>query len=189
MNILLGVTGSVAATLTEKLVLALKELGDVKIVITESAKPFLKDWSKFFTDNNEWTWSEEGGWARIKYKKDDPVLHIELRKWADVFIIAPLTVNTLAKMNYGLCDNLLTSIYRAWDWTKGVVVAPSANTMMWENNPTPEQIRNLINKGVIVVPPIKKELACGDTGEGAMANINDIVNYTKEALNWRSSTC
>ena len=53
MNILLGVTGSVAATLTEKLVLALKELGDVKIVITESAKPFLKDWSKFFTDNNE----------------------------------------------------------------------------------------------------------------------------------------
>ena len=254
MNILLGVTGSVASTLTGKLALALRKLGHVKIVITESAKPFfkkdtlketsygtssegpqsrsylhvpngefyqgakgLKEKKSAFTvltDKDEWTWSEqykyiEGPYLnytlkyphlevvkpeqkihtarrdRTLYLKDDPVLHIELRKWADVLVIAPLSANTLAKMTYGLCDNLLTSIYRAWDWRKPVVVAPSMNTMMWENDPTSDQLGKLRNRSVIVVPPMEKELACGDIGEGAMALIDDIVKATKEELVWR----
>ena len=222
MNILLGVTGSVAATLTPKLALALKELGDVRIVITESAKPFLPPmpykqiqindtFFPVYTEEEEWTWKDAytytdkkqldltDNWQllddikfkevtayreRKQYKKDDLVAHIELRKWADVLVIAPLTANTLAKMTYGLCDNLLTSIYRAWDWTKEVVVAPAMNTMMWTNNPTFDQIHKLQGRGVKVVPPIKKELACGDTGEGAMAEIRNIVIKTEAALHW-----
>lgn len=194
MNILLGVTGSVAATLTPKLAAALKELGDVNIVLTNPAQSFASPTQlrkqyglEVFTEKDEWTWQDtfQGGQTveREYYHKNDEVLHIELRKWADVLVIAPLSANTLAKMTYGLCDNLLTSIYRAWDWNKQIVVAPSMNTMMWENSPTPEQIRNLRSE-VKVCRPISKELACGDTGEGAMARIEDIVEKVKRALYW-----
>ena len=218
MNILLGVTGSVAATLTGKLANALITLGKeytpdapkhkVRIVVTKSAEPFIEDdlenkchlelehpsgghieqlKSTVFSDDHEWRWPgsiETNCSYRRKYQKNDKVLHIELRKWADVLVIAPLSANTLAKMTYGLCDNLLTSIYRAWDWRKPVIVAPSMNTMMWENDPTSDQLRKLRNRSVIVVPPMEKELACGDIGEGAMALIDDIVKATKEELFW-----
>ena len=258
MNILLGVTGSVAATLAGKLAVKLQMNGkhDVKIVITESTKPFLKGflyetgghicpiddrrdgpWSRsylqivngnfrqnkktgkliptlstfsVFTDKDEWTWEDsevfknrdqleiKGDMPEIEvsfqkwikyhdrphYKKEDPILHIDLRKWADVFVIAPVSANTLAKMTYGMCDNLLTSIYRAWDWSKEVVVAPAMNTFMWSNAPTAEQIRGLKERGVKVVPPMNKELACGDVGDGAMAMIDDIVAKVNEALVW-----
>lgn len=55
-------------------------------------------------------------------KKGDPVLHIELRKWADLLVVAPLSANTLAKLAQGLCDNCLTSVVRAWDWSKPLLV-------------------------------------------------------------------
>lgn len=58
-------------------------------------------------------------------KKGDPVLHIELRKWADLLIVAPLSANTLAKLAQGLCDNCLTSVVRAWDWNKPLLVRVS----------------------------------------------------------------
>lgn len=62
-----------------------------------------------FTDENEWsTWQKRG----------DPVLHIELRKWADMILIAPLSANTMAKIVNGICDNLLTCVMRAWDFTE-----------------------------------------------------------------------
>lgn len=61
----------------------------------------------------------------------DPVLHIELRRWADVLVLAPLSANTMAKVAHGLCDNLLTSVVRAWDYAKPMIVAPAMNTYMW----------------------------------------------------------
>lgn len=75
-------------------------------------------------DDDEWScWN----------KREDPVLHIELRKWADVFLVAPLSANTLAKMANGLCDNLLTCVARAWDFKRPLLVAPAMNTLMWES--------------------------------------------------------
>jgi phosphopantothenoylcysteine synthetase/decarboxylase len=71
----------------------------------------------------------------------DPVLHIELRKWADAFLIVPLDANTLAKAAVGLCDNLVSSVIRAWDSKdKPLLVAPAMNTVMWEHSLTQEQL-------------------------------------------------
>lgn len=102
-HILLGLTGSVAAIKGEELVGLLSQIGIVRIVATNAAGHFFKPAAlppdaTAFSDTTEWH-----DWA----KKGDPVLHIELRKWADIFVIAPLSANTLAKIANGLCDNLL----------------------------------------------------------------------------------
>ena len=121
---------------------------------------------ELFTDASEWTaWSSLG----------DPVLHIELRKWADCMIIAPLSANTLAKLANGICDNLLTCVARAWDLEeKPMWVAPAMNTAMWKHPVTDEQAKKLEQWGVKFVDPQTKRLACGDFGMGAMASPEEI---------------
>lgn len=197
MNILLGLTGSVATTVAPKLVERLKELGNVKVVVTKSANAFMRydfdQWTAFngvsiYDDSDEWLWDNQD---RNHYQKNDPVLHIELRKWATVFVIAPMSANTLAKMANGICDNLLTSVLRAWDFTRPIVLAPAMNTFMWQH-PTTEKhlaairswdINHRLNT-VSIVHPVKKMLACGDQGEGAMANIDDIVEVVRSKTQW-----
>jgi phosphopantothenoylcysteine decarboxylase len=105
----------------------------------------------------------------------------QLRKWADVMLIAPLSANTLAKVSHGLCDNLLTCIVRAWDFSKPLLVAPAMNTHMWSHPFTAPQLDILQRLGVVVIPPISKRLACGDVGVGAMAAVESIVDAVKEA--------
>ena len=215
MNILLGITGSVAATLNKKLVVALQELGEVQVIFTKWGEWFVSKADqeslrlgtgilypvKIHKDEDEWPQytrpktNEELSPQNINYaninmdvprvwQKTDPILHIDLRRWASVLVIAPLTANTLAKMATGMCDNLLTSVWRCWDHNRPVIVAPAMNTMMWKNWPTTEQILQLQKLGVMVVQTAKKELACGDVGYGAMGDIKDIVWKTKEALRW-----
>jgi phosphopantothenoylcysteine decarboxylase len=188
-NVLLGVTGSVAATLTPKMVEALTAIGPVQVVATESARYFFEHAAvvryadRINYDHDEWWYGDlrtEG--AKKWKKKGDPVVHIDLRDWADILVLAPLTANTMAKMCSGICDNLITSVTRAWDFQKPIVFAPAMNTLMWHNWATPIQVAMLQNLGAFLVPPISKELACGDEGEGAMARIEDIVAKAKEAL-------
>jgi len=184
VNILLGLTGSVASTLAPKIVKKLQELGEVRVVCTDSSINFFDDMEleklcKIYTDRDEWTFGDH----RPVYQKDDPVLHIELRDWADVLVIAPLSANTLAKMTNGICDNLLTSIYRAWRPHKPVIVAPAMNTQMWENVITKVQVTTLTQMGrVYVVQPVKKVLACGEEGMGAMAHIDTIHDKIKKTF-------
>ena len=121
---------------------------------------------RLYRDADEW-----GSWRG----RGDPVLHIELRKWADVLLIAPLSANTLAKLAAGLCDNLLTCIARAWESSRPVVLAPAMNTAMWEHRLTASHMAELTSAGACVVPPVAKRLACGDTGVGAMAEVHDIA--------------
>ena len=173
-KVLLGVTGSVAATLTTKLVSKLESNFEVKVVPTIRAGYFIYNSSVvsntpypkgYYTELDEWTWVRKG----------DPIMHIELRKWADLFLIAPLTANTLAKISNGLCDNLLTSIARAWDFDKPMIVAPACNSLMYSHPITSQQLHTLETWGVKVIDPVEKTLACGDTGIGAMADIDTIV--------------
>ena len=194
-NVLLGVTGSVAAVKTPELVAALRAAGHaVRVVATDAALYFfdpapLRD--VLTTDADEW--------PADRYTRGDPVLHIELRKWADVFCIAPLDANTLAKLAVGLADNCLTCVWRAWDPAKPVVLAPAMNTLMWQHPFTRRHLRAvacdfggghlpghlgeddlipLVNdrcKGLRVVPPVSKALACGDVGVGAMAAVADVA--------------
>jgi phosphopantothenoylcysteine decarboxylase len=198
-NVLLGVTGSVAAIRTPELYQALKEAGHaVRIVATQSARYFFdstrlkSNGADLIVDEDEWPGQVEGR----RYQRDDPVLHIELRRWADLLVIAPLDANTLAKLANGLSDNCLTCVWRAWDLARPVVLAPAMNTLMWEHPLTARHLRQLawtepapdrldqdamvdwINRSeprLRLVPPQNKRLACGDVGVGAMASLEAIV--------------
>lgn len=197
-RVLLGVTGSVAAVKTPELVSLLRVSGhSVRVAATEPALSFFDvaqvsgvgSEPVLFRDRDEWP-------QRRLFRVGEPVLHIELRKWADVLAIAPLDANTLAKLALGLCDNLLTCVYRAWDFSRPVVLAPAMNTLMWEHPATRRHLRQLLaDHGgsaedaasedqdalcerinatcprLRIVPPQSKRLACGDEGLGAMADV------------------
>jgi phosphopantothenoylcysteine decarboxylase len=167
MNILLCISGSVAATIADKLIATLKEKGEVKTIATETAVRFIPKGLKPMTDSDEWeTWEHKG-----------KVLHIDLKDWADVVIMAPLSANTLAKISTGLCDNLVTSVFRALPYNKRIVLAPAMNTDMWLNPITAKQIKSIKQQYINakVAEPINKMLACGVTGMGAMAKAEDIA--------------
>jgi phosphopantothenoylcysteine decarboxylase len=144
---------------------ALEDAGhEVKIVATDAA-------TNFFKGQHLMTALDENEWGL--YRAHDRVLHIELVQWADAFIIAPCSANTLAKLSVGLCDNLLTSCARAWNGP--MILALAMNTQMYKHPATTEACNKLMNWGHLIVHPQEKTLFCGDTGIGAMAQIDDIV--------------
>ncbi|CAO3564016.1 unnamed protein product [Mortierella alpina] len=180
-RILIGATGSVASVKIPIIVRTLlEEMGDqveVKVVTTNPALHFFKASDvpvEVLTDQHEWD-----AWGKMS----DPVMHIELRNWADMFIVCPLDANTLAKLAQGLCDNLITCILRAWDDARPVVVCPAMNTNMWNHKFTAMHLATLT--GVLnyqVIQPISKLLACGDLGIGAMAEYRTIVDEIKRQV-------
>jgi phosphopantothenoylcysteine decarboxylase len=216
-NVLLGVTGSVAAILTPSLYQELQRAGHrVKVVATEAALYFFdaasldpvnpqrpaRNPEVVVVDEDEWPGRGEGR----HYQRTDKVVHIELRRWADLLLIAPLDANTLAKLANGLADNCLTCVWRAWDRARPVVLAPAMNTLMWEHPLTCRHLRQLAadagrgasppNLQLIeltawlnancpalrVVPPQSKRLACDDVGVGAMASLEDILAALRALL-------
>lgn len=216
-RLILGVTGSVAAIKTPELLQALRRAGhDVRIVATGPAIYFVRpDEIEAAIEGREGPTSrvlltDEDEWPAPGYRRGDPVLHIELRKWADMLVVAPLDANTLAKLAVGLCDNCLTCVWRAWDLARPVVLAPAMNTLMWEHPFTRRHLRSLAGDAgaghipahltdellihqindrsptLHVVAPITKALACGDTGVGAMAEIEAIVAAVELMLNPRT---
>ena len=191
-NLLIGCTGSVASLkiplLIDELVAAAtaKQLRlKIRLIPTQHSTHFFDlDTVKthphldgVFVDADEWTsWRGRG----------DPVLHIELRKWADAMLVAPLDANTLAKLAVGICDNLLTCVVRAWDFKniagKPLLFAPAMNTCMWDHPLTGEQIDKLKTFGFEEIPPIEKVLVCGDKGAGAMQESEKIAEIVVERL-------
>jgi phosphopantothenoylcysteine decarboxylase len=205
-RIVLGVTGSVAAVRTPALYAALHAMGHVvRVVATEPAL--------YFFDPAELGPAAPGGgplyrdadeWPGPRYRRDDPVLHIAFRQWADLLIVAPLDANTLAKFALGLSDNFLTCLFRAWDFTRPVIFAPAMNTLMWQSPVTLRHLRQLLaDRGdgradatawtldeagdafarhaprLVLVPPQAKRLACGDFGIGAMAEVATIAEAVR----------
>uniref|UniRef100_H2Z3Z9 Flavoprotein domain-containing protein n=1 Tax=Ciona savignyi TaxID=51511 RepID=H2Z3Z9_CIOSA len=164
VKILLGCTGSVACVKVGEVIEFLKRIknSEIRVVVTKNAKHFYNFNTlsvKVYEDKDEWTWSKMG----------DKVLHIELRSWADVFVIAPLDANTLGKLSSGICDNLVTCIARAWKIGEPLIFCPAMNSFMWDHPCTKSSVDTLASWGYIQVPPIRKVLACGDEGIGAMA--------------------
>jgi phosphopantothenoylcysteine decarboxylase len=182
-NVLLGVTGSVAAIYTPQLFVDLRQAGHaVKIVATRSALYFFDaaaiEPTAGLGRNKDVVILDEDEWPGERYQRGDPVLHIELRRWAELLLIAPLDANTLAKLALGITDNCLTCVYRAWDRSRPVVLAPAMNTLMWEHPATARHLAQITAelRGTLqVVPPVSKTLACDDVGLGAMAERADIV--------------
>ncbi len=180
MNILLGVTGSVAACLTPQLIEALKGLGEVQVIFTDKGlvmSPYTSG-----THTSVQSWEDANEWVR--WNKGDPVLHIDLKNWADILVIAPCSANTLAKMALGQSDNLLTCVVRAWPVHKPLFLAPAMNTDMWLKPVTQRHLDTLRGdfQACTIIEPQEKVLACGDKGMGAMANITDIVARVQECM-------
>nr|XP_017533183.2 phosphopantothenoylcysteine decarboxylase isoform X4 [Manis javanica] len=131
----------------------------------------------------EWHWSRAGV-AQMWKHRSDPVLHIDLRRWADLMLVAPLDANTLGKVASGICDNLLTCVIRAWDPSKPLLFCPAMNTTMWEHPVTARQVDQLKAFGYVEIQCVAKKLVCGDQGLGAMAEVSTIVDKVKEVLSW-----
>ncbi len=169
MKVLHGLTGSVATVLNDKIRQSYNLVSfDTKFIATNNYFQ-ISSVGEAYTDSSEW----------FVYREEKKVLHIELVKWADVFVIAPLSANTLAKIANGICDNLLTCVARAWDFEKPFIVAPAMNTKMWNHPITEEHVKKLRSWGISVLEPVEKTLYCGDTGIGAMTNIDNIIREIK----------
>ncbi|XP_015098616.1 phosphopantothenoylcysteine decarboxylase isoform X3 [Vicugna pacos] len=177
-RVLVGVTGSVAALKLPLLVSRLLDIPglEVAVVTTERAKHFYSPQDvpvTLYSDTDEW---------ELWKCRSDPVLHIDLRRWADLMLVAPLDANTLGKVASGICDNLLTCVIRAWDRSKPLLFCPAMNTAMWEHPITEQQVGQLKAFGYVEVPCVAKKLVCGDQGLGAMAEVGTIVDKVKEVI-------
>jgi phosphopantothenoylcysteine decarboxylase len=182
-RVLLGLSGSVASIKVVALVEKLSRWCELRLITTGPALHFFSP-SELQTQYGVKVYRDEDEWGAAPYKRGDPVLHIELRKWADLMLVAPLSANTLAKISHGLCDNLLTTTIRCWSYaTHSLVIAPAMNTMMWDSPFTRSQLALLEQLRVRVIQPIAKVLACGDVGKGAMATVEEIDREMQEA--WR----
>jgi phosphopantothenoylcysteine synthetase/decarboxylase len=233
-RILLAVTGSVAAIKGPEIAvrLATKIKADVKILLTKGGENF---WSKAKTYNpaawnrlhsmlqqsigNTGDNTQHSDEAKISLhtasdewkewqQMGDPVLHIDLRNWADILLVAPLSAHTLAKFAHGLCDDTLSCVMRAWDFGytgqrngKPVLLAPAMNTAMWDHPLTQSQLQTVkgfwnaqrpyatLRKGienydqsldgVCIIAPQIKTLACGELGNGALASVDEILSVVK----------
>lgn len=167
-HIIVGVTGSIAAYKTAILVRALvKEGAEVKVIMTETAKKFITPLTLATLSKNpvlvEFFDPENGQWNS----------HVSLGLWADMFLIAPVTASTLAKMAYGVADNLLVTTYLSSRCP--VFVAPAMDLDMFAHPSTQKSLEILRERGVTVVEPAAGELASGLDGKGRMEEPEKIV--------------
>jgi len=184
-HLLLAASGSVATIKIPVIAEALAKYEDtlsIRIVLTQSATHFLAGQSVeqptisslLHLPNVDAVYRDRDEWGPQPWRRGASILHIELRRWADMLVVAPLSANTLAKVVNGMSDNLLTSVIRAWDTDasidqkqKVILVAPAMNSAMWRNPITEKQLRVLSDDWgwFQVIAPISKTLACGDTGD------------------------
>ena len=175
-HVLLGVTGGIAAYKAPAIVSRLKKLGmEVKVVMTEAATKFVTPLT-FQTMSNEVVHVD-----MFDQLNNMDVEHIALAKWADVMVIAPATANTMAKLAYGIADNMLSTVALAT--TAPILIAPAMNTQMLRADATQEALKVLKNrKQYEILPTAEGLLACQDVGEGKMLEPEDIVDYILMAL-------
>ena len=168
-KILLGVTGSIAAYKACELVRLFVKNGDeATVVMTDAATKFVSPLS-FQTLSRNPVFVDQFA-PPVSWKPE----HISLAEAADLVVVAPATANTIAKMRYGIADNLLSAVLLA---TRApIVVAPALNTGMWESAVTQENIAALAARGVVVVEPDDGELACGVKGKGRMMEPEAILS-------------
>ncbi len=167
-KIILGITGSIAAYKAITLVRLLVKAGaEVKVIITPAAKNFVSPLVLSTLSKNAVLTDlfEEETWAN----------HVQLGRWADVMLIAPLSCNTLSKMATGACDNLLLAVYLSA--TCPVMAAPAMDEDMWHHPATKNNVQTIQSFGNKIINVASGELASGLWGEGRMAEPEDILQY------------
>ena len=172
-KILLGVTGGIAAYKSASLVrLLIKEGASVQVIMTPSSKNFITPLTLSTLSNNpvfsSFSDNESGEWNS----------HVELALWADLFVIAPATANTLAKMATGICDNLLLATY--FSAKSKVFIAPAMDLDMFLHPVITKNISQLEDLNHQIIKPTHGELASGLVGEGRMEQPEEIVNQIKD---------
>lgn len=171
-NILLGVTGSIASYKAIELVrLYVKAGANVKVIMTQGAKKFVNPLTFETISRNKVLDDTNEDWSTDTHNN-----HIAIGKWADAFIIAPCTANTINKLNNGIADNILTQTALAYDKTK--LIAPAANTAMLKSPITQASFKMLKLCNFKFIKTSSKELACQDIGDGAMADVDTIFHST-----------
>jgi phosphopantothenoylcysteine decarboxylase / phosphopantothenate---cysteine ligase len=174
-NIVLGITGGIAAYKSADLTRRLKEAGaDVRVVMTRAATEFvtpltfqaLSGYPVFFDNDDD---SASSG-----------MKHIELARWADAILIAPASANTIAKLAHGRADNLLTTLCLASEASK--CFAPAMNRVMWDDLSTQANCRFLSDKNWLQFGPASGSQACGETGEGRMSEVSDMLAQLEQSF-------
>jgi len=171
-NILLGITGSRAAYKAAILVRELVKLGaNIKVVMTKASTEFITPLTLSTLSKNP---------VSINWKNDSDTWnsHVDLGLWADLFVIAPCTANTLSKMNTGNCDNLLIATYLSAKCP--VAFAPAMDLDMYLHFSTQNNIQNLIDKNYLLIDAEEGELASGLNGKGRMAEPEHIVSFIQK---------
>ena len=167
-RILLGVSGSIAAYKSPDIVRRLQDLGaEVRVIITSGGREFVSELSLQTVSKNKVhdnLWDKEAELA---------MGHIELAKWADAVIIAPASANTIARLCHGKADDLLSTVILATN--ASILIAPSMNQQMFASKAIKENLKILNNRGVITIDPGFGEQACGDVGEGRLAEPEEIA--------------
>lgn len=174
-NVVLGVSGGIAAYKSCEVVSSLRKLGAaVDVVLTKNAEEFV----------TPLTFETLSGNAVVRgmfdERKEFDVRHVSLAKKADVLLVAPATADVIAKFARGIADDMMSTVWLA---TKSVrMIAPAMNTAMYEDAATQENLATLRSRGVLIVEPNVGKLACGDVGKGRMAEPAEIVSAVLDVL-------
>jgi phosphopantothenoylcysteine decarboxylase / phosphopantothenate---cysteine ligase len=167
-NILLGITGGIAAYKAAELVRLLRKQGcNVKVIMTKNAHEFITPLTmRTLSGNTVYT-------DMFKQELNADLEHISLARWADVMLIAPASANIISKLAYGLADDLLSTVCLAT--TVPIMIAPAMNKEMWLSAVIQENILSLKKRGILVLGPSSGEQACGETGPGRMIEPTEIL--------------
>ena len=175
-NILLGVTGGIAAYKSAEIVRHLKKSGaSVRVVMTRSAEEFITPLTLQALSGNRVSTE------LLDAEAEAAMGHIELAKWADGILIAPATANTIARLSSGRGDDLLSTVTLAFDGP--ISVAPAMNQAMWRDERTQENLKKLIDQDFGICGPGSGEQACGDVGLGRMLEPLDILDMFSLSFN------
>jgi len=172
-RIVLGVSGSIAAYKSPDIVRRLQDLGaEVRVIVTNGGREFVSERSLQTISKNKVhdnLWDKEAELA---------MGHIELAKWADVIIIAPASANTIAKLCHGRADDLLSTVILATD--AKVMIAPAMNQQMFASSAMKDNLLLLRTRGMLIIEPGFGEQACGDIGEGRLAESSEIAKQAAD---------
>lgn len=169
-RILIGITGGIAAYKILELIRLLKEFkAQVKVILTASGHEFVTPLS-IQALNGEKVYSE-----LLSAENESAMSHIDLARWAQVILIAPATANFMAKMRYGLADDLLSTVCLAT--TSPILIAPAMNQQMWQCGATQDNLNALQKHGIGILGPASGSQACGEVGPGRMLEAQQLLEH------------
>lgn len=174
-NITLAITGSISAYKAADITSALGKLGhQVTVLMTDAAQAFI-------TPLTLQVLSKRPVHTDVMAEdKADSVNHIDLAKETEIFLVAPASADTIARLAQGRADDIVSSVALALPQDVKKIIAPAMNTNMYENPLTQHNIQTLLDLGFKSIEPKIALLACGDVGRGALADVTDIVQFVQE---------